>query len=414
MRREAQYGNFVSELSAFTSFFSVNLPLFVLQAFKFNENNNQNQSDIVQFWIKLLIGPIAALYTFISLLVFLFYPLTAKLHKMVLEGISLHKQGKLAVDPLTNQVLLPPKFVNWKRFLVADHKSKPAPGASNSMLCPSSVSSFPASEDSDSESRLLLETSEDESSLNYATETETEPETEDEERGTAAIEAEKSEKRKEEEDGEVKEGEGLDRSAKAKKSVLPMESIEISASIAPEGRSRRFRRKPNLLRTDVFDGSVNSSISLSTSFPKDYRYERIKSRPIISKKRASLSQKETAERIQWGMAYFSFQELRSIMKWGRWFAIFLPFRSIAVSFLLSVAGAILWGLRPVYSFLASFLIMTSFSLMTYHFMRLIGGIQFYRRKPSNKAIEFYLSEPLVLSQEYILKQAKHKGEVEGK
>ena len=145
-RREGQYNNLVQELLTLTSFFSVNLPLFALQLVGFDEQS-PTQTERVQLWIRLLLGPISAAISLIGLVFLLFYPLDEKLHKMVVAAIETHKKNLPALDPLSKKTILPPNLVSPSGRQSFEASSSSFSSSSSSSSSPSSINASSRGDD---------------------------------------------------------------------------------------------------------------------------------------------------------------------------------------------------------------------------------------------------------------------------
>jgi Na+/melibiose symporter-like transporter len=85
---------------------SAGIPLAILANLGYVPN--VEQSETIRFTISAIYGLAPALFGVLSLLIFLFFPITEKTHAQVLEGIEAHKRGEPAVDPLTGKLVQPP------------------------------------------------------------------------------------------------------------------------------------------------------------------------------------------------------------------------------------------------------------------------------------------------------------------
>ncbi len=122
-RREAQYGAFWALITKFTVIPSAAVPLALLATLGYEPN--VEQSETVTFAIRVIYGVFPATFGFLSLLVFLRFPIREITHQEILEGIQNHRRGESAVDPLTGRVLQPPsKDADEHRGWFLDHFSQ--------------------------------------------------------------------------------------------------------------------------------------------------------------------------------------------------------------------------------------------------------------------------------------------------
>jgi GPH family glycoside/pentoside/hexuronide:cation symporter len=105
-RREAQYGAFWALITKFTVIPSAAVPLAILATLGYQPN--VEQTETVTFAIRAIYGVFPATFGFLSLLVFLRFPIREQTHHDILEGIQKHRLGESAEDPLTGRMLVPP------------------------------------------------------------------------------------------------------------------------------------------------------------------------------------------------------------------------------------------------------------------------------------------------------------------
>jgi GPH family glycoside/pentoside/hexuronide:cation symporter len=106
-RREAQYGALWAIMTKFVVIPGAAIPLSLLAWLGYQPN--VEQSETVQLAIRAIFGLGPATFGTLSLLVFLLFPINQKNHAEVLVGISRHRQGLDAVDPLTGRTIPPPE-----------------------------------------------------------------------------------------------------------------------------------------------------------------------------------------------------------------------------------------------------------------------------------------------------------------
>ena len=106
-RREAQFGAFWSMLPKWVAIPSAAIPIAILASMGYVPNAVQNPRVILAIRIIFALGP--ATFATLSYLIARTYPLTERIHNQILEGIDAHKRGAAALDPLTGQMVAPPK-----------------------------------------------------------------------------------------------------------------------------------------------------------------------------------------------------------------------------------------------------------------------------------------------------------------
>src|SRR6185436_19104851 len=102
-RREAQYMAFMTFVPKFVAIPGASIPLAILGALGYVPN--QAQSAEVQTAIRMIFALVPACFNAGALFVIAKYPLTESVHREILEGISLHREGKAARDPMTHKMI---------------------------------------------------------------------------------------------------------------------------------------------------------------------------------------------------------------------------------------------------------------------------------------------------------------------
>lgn len=102
-RREAQYMAFMTFVPKFVAIPGASIPLAILGALGYVPN--QPQSAEVQMAIRTIFALVPACFNAGALFVIAKYPLTESVHSQILEGISLHREGKPARDPITAKTI---------------------------------------------------------------------------------------------------------------------------------------------------------------------------------------------------------------------------------------------------------------------------------------------------------------------
>jgi GPH family glycoside/pentoside/hexuronide:cation symporter len=105
-RREAQYASLMTILTKFTTIPSAAIPLGILASLGYMPNVEQNET--VKFALSALYSLAPAAGAFVSLAVFLLYPINARRHEAIIEAVATHQRGESAIDPLTGQTVPPP------------------------------------------------------------------------------------------------------------------------------------------------------------------------------------------------------------------------------------------------------------------------------------------------------------------
>ena len=106
-RREAQFGAFWSMLPKWVAIPSAAIPIAILASMGYVPNAVQNPRVILAIRVIFALGP--ATFATLSFLIARSYPLTESIHSRILEGIEQHKRGVAALDPLTGQMVAPPR-----------------------------------------------------------------------------------------------------------------------------------------------------------------------------------------------------------------------------------------------------------------------------------------------------------------
>lgn len=102
-RREAQYMAFMTFVPKFVAIPGASIPLAILGALGYVPN--QVQSAEVQTAIRTIFALVPACFNAGALFVIMKYPLTESVHREILEGLSLHREGKAARDPITHKMI---------------------------------------------------------------------------------------------------------------------------------------------------------------------------------------------------------------------------------------------------------------------------------------------------------------------
>jgi len=105
-RREAQYGSFWAIATKLVVIPSAALPLAVIGAMGYVPNQSQSTDVILAIRIIFCFGP--AVFSALSFLLAIRYPISEKIHRLILEGVRRHGRGESSVDPLTGELLPPP------------------------------------------------------------------------------------------------------------------------------------------------------------------------------------------------------------------------------------------------------------------------------------------------------------------
>lgn len=107
-RREAQFGSLWSIMTKFMIIPSMSIPLAILASVGYVPNIEQ--SDTVQFTIRLIfcVGPAAT--ATIAFVVACYYPINKEIHEKIQQGIEEHKKGNDVIDPIVGHRLKPPSL----------------------------------------------------------------------------------------------------------------------------------------------------------------------------------------------------------------------------------------------------------------------------------------------------------------
>jgi GPH family glycoside/pentoside/hexuronide:cation symporter len=106
-RREAQYGAFWSIATKLIVIPGAAIPLAFLGSQGYVPN--QVQSDEVKFWIAAIFAFGPASFSLLALFIARLYPISARVHAEIRLGIRTHDRGEDALDPLTGELLGPPR-----------------------------------------------------------------------------------------------------------------------------------------------------------------------------------------------------------------------------------------------------------------------------------------------------------------
>ncbi len=105
-RREAQFGAFLGLLPKFVAILSGALPLAVLGIVGYDPALS-TVSSATHFTIRILYSILPFSFHAVCMVILFFYPLSAKVHEAIREGVELHKKGQDAKDPLTGEIKKP-------------------------------------------------------------------------------------------------------------------------------------------------------------------------------------------------------------------------------------------------------------------------------------------------------------------
>ncbi len=105
-RREAQFGAFWAIIPKFVSIPGASIPIALLAWQGYVPN--QAQTPEVLFMIRFLIGVFPALFNIAALLILMRYPISARVHERIRDGIAAHARGETAPDPIDAHPVPPP------------------------------------------------------------------------------------------------------------------------------------------------------------------------------------------------------------------------------------------------------------------------------------------------------------------
>jgi GPH family glycoside/pentoside/hexuronide:cation symporter len=105
-RREAQYGALWAIAAKFAVIPSASIALSIMAAAGFEPN--VAQTETVRWTIRAIYGLAPASMLVIGLCVAVFFPINERIHREVIAGIRAHREGRMALDPLTGRELPPP------------------------------------------------------------------------------------------------------------------------------------------------------------------------------------------------------------------------------------------------------------------------------------------------------------------
>jgi GPH family glycoside/pentoside/hexuronide:cation symporter len=105
-RREAQYTAFWSILPKFVAIPSAVVPIAILGELGYMPNAIQSPQVILA--IKAMFALLPAFCAVLAFLIAWRFPITAAIHRAILDGIARHDQGMDAIDPLTGRTVPPP------------------------------------------------------------------------------------------------------------------------------------------------------------------------------------------------------------------------------------------------------------------------------------------------------------------
>ena len=124
-RREAQYTAFWAMLPKFVAIPSAAIPIAVLATLGYKPNVEQTPEVVLA--IKAIFALTPALFSGLAFVVALRFPIDERTHARIQLGIDAHRRGEAAVDPLTNENVLPPnaRAVDEDTGWFLDHFSRP-------------------------------------------------------------------------------------------------------------------------------------------------------------------------------------------------------------------------------------------------------------------------------------------------
>lgn len=105
-RREAQYSAFWAMLPKFVAIPSAAIPIAVLGSLGYRPN--VEQAPQVAFAIQFIFALVPAFFSTLAFLIARRFPIDERTHRAILDGISNHRHGRPAVDPLNGRTLPPP------------------------------------------------------------------------------------------------------------------------------------------------------------------------------------------------------------------------------------------------------------------------------------------------------------------
>ena len=265
-------------------------------------------------------GPFGAAFTLASLLVFLFYPLSGKMHKKVLEALKLHSEGKPAVDPLTKKTLLPPKLINWYAY------------KSETVAAEVEKEGLLSKVDEENGAAVSINANGDSTTVTFSKLTD------------------KFGKFSHSDDYEYG-GSDEDKNEDVSEAFLGKDhQKETKDDIENNSEDKKKEKKKKKKKHHRKSKDINLLMLKYQEEHYDYDY---------------------ADRLKWEFGNFSFRELKGVANWGNWFAAFVACRSfllwtvvlagkfLSFSFLLASSFYLLFASSFFISF--SFLLASSFS-----------------------------------------------------
>ena len=105
-RREAQYVAFLGIIPKFVGIPGASVPLALLALVGYVPNQVQTPEVILA--INLLTTLFPAVFFIASLVIVARYPISEKIYQQIRQGLDLHDNQQAAVDPITQQMILPP------------------------------------------------------------------------------------------------------------------------------------------------------------------------------------------------------------------------------------------------------------------------------------------------------------------
>ncbi len=123
-RREAQYLAFWGLVPKFIVIPSASVPLSVLAWLGYAPNQPQTPEVILA--IKAIFALTPAVFSAAAFFIAWRFPISEAVHQQILLGVQAHRRGEPAIDPLTNQLVMPPgeKRVDERTGWFLDHFSR--------------------------------------------------------------------------------------------------------------------------------------------------------------------------------------------------------------------------------------------------------------------------------------------------
>jgi len=123
-RREAQYLAFWGLVPKFIVIPSASVPLSILAWLGYTPNQPQTPEVILA--IKAIFALTPAVFSAAAFFIAWRFPISEAVHRQILLGVQAHQRGEPAIDPLTNQLVMPPgeKRVDERTGWFLDHFSR--------------------------------------------------------------------------------------------------------------------------------------------------------------------------------------------------------------------------------------------------------------------------------------------------